>query len=239
MDENAGIWIAIPGPWKDQSGLVRAIAQTNDAKVLFAGMILLDVERKRHVELIVHDRDEELALSMRKGSGDAFDEATIAAIAANGTVSMLRLEISDDVAERLSFFTSAMRKAGGLGVQIEASGVAHPWQRWIDLVTKGDPHSLYQALMVHVAGEGDLTSFGMRQVDLPDASTPQTAGPEAAWLLTAFNLYQWFERPTFKSGQTFSMDETAPRYRLRHVPDERYEPGHPYLNPHGVWQLTQ
>jgi hypothetical protein len=230
--------LPFPDPGTTKQTWYVPIAQSNDAKALFAGMILFDVERKRHVELMLHDRDEDLSEAMRKGSADAFDAATRAAIADHKTVPVLRFEHATDLADQLSFFTSAMRKARGLGVHVEASGVAHPWQRWTELISKGDPHSLYQALMVHVAGESDLTSFGMRQVELPDASAPRTADQDAGWLLTAFNLYHWFEKPTFTSGQTFSVDEAAPRFRLHHGPDDRYEDGHPYLNPHGVWKLT-
>lgn len=239
MDEHRGIGIAVPGPWHDRSELVRAIAASNEAKALFAGLILMDVERKRHVELQVYDRDDDLVRAMTKGSANAFDEATLAAIGDHVILPVLRFEAGgDDLAERLAFFTTAMRKAGGLGVMIEASGVAHPWERWEPLLAKGDPHSLYQALIVRVKGAGELASFGMRQFDLPDALVPAN-DLEAAWTLADFDIYRWVENPQLKSGHTFSRKADAPRYRLQLVEDARYAKGHHYLNPHGVWHLTR
>lgn len=40
-----------------------------------------------------------------------------------------------------------------------------------------------------------------------------------------------------KTGQTFSMSAESPRFELRLETDDRYEPGHHQLNPHGVWRL--
>jgi hypothetical protein len=239
MDAASGIFIAIPGPWQSRTQLVQAIAESNMAKALFAGVILLDIDRGRHVELFVHDRDPALARTMLSGSGEAIDDVALAAIDAHALLTVLCFDAKPDgLAERLAFFTSTLRKAGGLGVRVEASGVAHPWSRWEQLLEKGDAHSLYHALVVHVGGgeTNGLSSFGMRQFELPDAMAP-FSDLDAAWLIATFNLYQWTEQPVFKDGQTFSMDKDSPRYRLNHTPDTRYEPGHHYLNPNGIWEL--
>jgi hypothetical protein len=240
MNQLSGIRIAIPGPWRSRTELVQAIAKGNAAKAMFAGLILLDVEPQRHVELVVHDHDPDLGRSMHSGSAGAFDDVTQAAIGAHALLPVIRVDATfEGLAERLRFFTSVLRNAGGLGVRVEASGVAHPWERWERLLDKGDAQSLYHALVVHVGGGGtELSSFGMRQFELPDASAP-FSDLDAAWLIATFNLYQLSEHPVFKNGQTFSMDQESPRYRLKHSPDSRYTPGHPYLNPHGVWLLQR
>jgi Domain of unknown function (DUF4261) len=101
-----------------------------------------------------------------------------------------------------------------------------------------DPPSIDIAIPGPWASRTDktLASFGMRQFGLPDAAAP-FSDLDAAWVIATFNLYQLTERPVFQDGQTFSMDQDSPRYRLQHSPDTRYEPGHPYLNPQGVWDL--
>jgi hypothetical protein len=238
MDEPSGILIAVPGPWRSRTELVQAIAASNAAKAMFAGLILLDVEGQRHVELVAHDHDPDLARSMHAGSAGAFDDVTQAAIGAHGLLPVIRVDAAlEGLAERLRFFTGVLRKAGGLGVRVEASGVAHPWERWERLLDKGDAQSLYHALVVHVGGAATaLSSFGMRQFELPDAAAP-FSDLDAAWVIATFNLYQWTEQPVVQAGQTFSMAPDSPRYRLHHTPDTRYEPGHHYLNPHGVWEL--
>jgi hypothetical protein len=239
MSEQPRIVLCIPGPWQDRSALIVQIAQANLNEALAAGMIVMDVARKRHAELAVYDRDERLATAFQKASAHALDEATLEAIGRNALVPCIAIDATEKgLAERLAFFSGVLRKAGGLAVKVQLAGVAHPWPRWDDLIGKGDPYSLYHALVVHVFEDGKISAFGMKQFGLPDAEIhgdPQSR--EVQWTLAAFNVYQWTEAPVFKTGQTFSREAGAPKYRLTQVADGRYPAGDAYHNPRGVWEL--
>lgn len=237
---SSDILLAIPGPWPDRVHVLTSILDANDQQVLVGGPLLIDKMTKHVATLDVEPRRDTLASDMQAGSGRAFDAATLAGISGHVVLPILGFEADDALPERLSRFTAAMRHAGGLGVIALHSGVAHPWERWGALMDAGDPHSLYRALIVHVLIEDDtLSSFGMKQFGLPDAAVPpDDGGGEAAETLQIFNVYQCVERPTLESGQTFSIGPEAPRFTLVHVTDTRYEPGHHYLNPYGLWQLS-
>jgi len=234
-----GVLVTVPGPWRDRSELVRAIAKSNMDEAIFAGALLMDVEHNRFAELWIFDADPELEQSMRLGSGNAFDPATLAAIADHGLAATLVVDgAREGLAERLSFFTEALRKAGGHGVKLEKSGVSHPWERWRKLLDAGDPQSLYFALMVQVRWEDRLTVFGMSQLGLADASFPPQSDGGAPHLLAQFNLYQWLEQPRLQTGHTFSLSEDAPRFRLELVHDDRYPGNEVLTNPQGIWLAT-
>ncbi len=235
---SSGIILAIPGPWRDRKELIGAIVKANAGQAIAAGMILMDVTAKRHAEFQVWERDDDLAQAMFKGSGKTLDADTVAAIERHAIVPTLTIDATaEGLAERLAFFSGVMRKAGGVAVKVDKSGVCHPWERWERRLT-ANPWDLYYALMVSVADAGRISSFGMKQFERPDASIPEAGGPDVAQTLAAFNIYQWTEQPVFKDGHTFSPEADAQRYRLMHIEDHRYGQDHPYTNPQGLWQLT-
>ena len=240
----AGIVLTIPGPWKDRSELITSIAGKNMGEAIAAGAILMDIKGKRHVEFDTFDHDDALAKSMQNGSGKVLDAATFAALEKHTFSAALTFAATGQAtAERLAFFSGAVRKAGGIAVKVEKSGVAHPWDRWEKLVNENNPYQLYRALMVHVPIDGRITSFGMTQFDLPDASLPDVAASagkpmEFQNTLAEFNIYRWTEKPTLQSGHTFSLAQDSTRFRMQLVKDTRYPADHHFTNPHGLWELT-
>lgn len=237
MTAPQGIELLIPGPWPDRAALLAAIIESSNTTALAAGGILLDRQSQRHAAFAVHDADPALADAMWRGSGKTLAEPTLAAIRSHSLIAGLTIDPSPSLAADLALFTTILREAGGLAVKIEYSGVSHDWPRWQNLLQSGEPASLYWALMVHVPFYGRLTSFGMRQFGLPDATAPDD-DEASAYLLRSFNIYQWTEKPHLQSGHTFSASSEAPRYRLHLSDDDRYAPGEIYHNPNGLWRLT-
>lgn len=236
---DAAVVVFIPGPWADHTEAIRAIAEANEGKVLAAGGIMMDVAGRRHAAFWTEDADPALAESMQKLSGNALDEQTIAAIQNQKSRVVLAMEPTwEGLAERVAFFTAAVRKAGGYAVAVRRPGLAHPWERWETLLGDGELWSLYRALIVHVTWEDELTCFGMAQFGLPDASVPANLD-DAAWTLAQLNVYELVEQPDLRDGHTFRKDAESPRLRLHHAPDDRYPPEHPCHNAHGVWHLRE
>jgi hypothetical protein len=240
-DEDAsGIVLAFPGPWPDRSALTAAIVRSGNG--IAAGALITETGTGLFAGFSVEPPVEDLAHMMQAGSGEDFGAESLRVIAGHQLLPHLIIDPSDDdFLTRLKVFTRILRDAGAAGVCVSRSGVSHGLDRWQSLLDAGDPAALYNALMVHVAvSDDELTSFGMKQFALPDASAPIDVEGEHrdAATLRSFNLYQWVERPELIDGQTFSMSEEAPVFRLTHAPDTRYEPGHHHLNPHGVWQLS-
>ncbi|MBI1383674.1 MAG: hypothetical protein GC150_02005 [Rhizobiales bacterium] len=238
--EPPGVSLSFPGPWPDRTALVTAIAEASGGSVLAAGAAIHDTVGDWSALFEVFDPDPWLAKAMAKGSGGAFDEQEMASLSAHRLVAGITIsDFGNDLAGRIRRFSHIIEVAGGLGVMVDKSGAAHPFSRWNSLLEHGGLANLYFALMVHVEDRSLLTSFGMKQFGLADAAIgdPQEVDGDLADLIFRFNAYRIAETPTLSDGQTFSVEEGAPRYRLRLQEDGRYPQDHFYYNPHGVWRL--
>lgn len=238
----SGVTLWIPGPWKDQSEFVKAIAATDDGVVAAGGMMVEDAH-KQHAMFALRERDDRLTREMFIGSGRSLDDATLAAIDAHKSIAEITvLDTGAGLEDRLGVFTRAVRAAGGIAVKVHYSGLAHGWDRWEGQLQSESPAGLFRLLVVQVPDPeaGYVSSFGMKQFSLSDAAVEGIGGDiDTAWALFEFNVYLRDEQPHLGDGHTFSRaDEDAALYRLAHTADRRYPEGHPYLNPHGVWHLA-
>lgn len=238
-DDQPGIVLAFPGPWADKAACRAAIAKTHLG--VAAGLIILDMGSQSSAGFWIEPRADTLSRDMSAGSGRAFDDAALNQIGNHTLLPHICIDPGEaGFAAKSRAFSEIMKAAGAYGVYISRTGIAHPFERWDDLLAAGDPASLYYALIVHVKTDHEtLSSFGMKQFGLPDAMVPADPSGEGgdAHTLQAFNLYHWIEGPAFEDGETFSAAADAPRFELTLFEDERYPPGHHHLNPHGVWQL--
>jgi hypothetical protein len=237
-----GVTLWVPGPWKDQSEFIKAIAGTGDG-VIAAGGMLVEAAHQRHAMFEILEPHENLTREMFIGSGRTFDGATLEAIEGHKSIAALLIpDTGEDLAETIGTFTRAVRAAGGIAVKVHYSGLSHGWDRWEAELAGDQPSGLFRLLVVQVPDReaGVVSSFGMKQFSLADACVEDNGeGYDAAWALFEFNIYLRRELPALKDGHTFSRAiADARRYRLKHRADERYSVGHPYVNPHGVWELT-
>jgi hypothetical protein len=115
--------------------------------------------------------------------------------------------------------------------------VAHPWERWFELLS-GERAVQYAAVVTLIRGDGYFYSCGMHHFGLPECEAPASLPVgEAAHLMNQFNAWQIAEHPKLNPGETFSLAESAPHYRLSRHADTRHKPDDLFHNPHGVWRL--
>jgi hypothetical protein len=238
----SGIALWVPGPWKDRSEFVKAVAST-DTGVIAAGGMLIEAAHKRHAMFEILEPNGNLARELFIGSGRTLDGATLEAIEGHKSIAALLIpDTGEALAETLGVFTRALRAAGGIAVKVHFSGLSHGWDRWESELAADQPTGLFRLLVVQVPDPEArvVTSFGMKQFSLPDASVEDDGESfDGAWVLFEFNIYLWRQRPSLADGHTFSRPiPDAPWYRLKHISDQRYPGGHPYVNPQGVWELA-
>ena len=237
----SGVFLTIAGPWRDRNDLVERLQAANSNNIVLNDDVLVEISSGLKSDVIVTERRPDLARQMETSSAGRIDKSTLVEIDRHNITAVLHVDASGkDFRQRLEFAVSALRRAGGYAVMVEKAGMSHDWAHWDEILSSTGPLALYKLLIVHVGEDHRKCSFGMKQFGLPDAcidESPSDLG--MSWLLAGFNIYQWTATPKLDNGHTFSMDASGPRYFLKHGFDDRYPPGHPFLNPHGVWYLSR
>jgi len=84
--------------------------------------------------------------------------------------------------------------------------------------------------VVLIGNKDHYYSCGMHHFGLPECAVPTSIDvSEASDLMNRFNLWQIDEVLTLKSGQTFSLSEDSPRYRLTLQSDNKHVAEAPVL----------
>lgn len=234
------IIVAVPGPWKERTGLVVSIVEASDGEYLFAGGILFETATRQGCMLDVREHDDQLRRYFETAGQGLLSRTLLDAVGAHASTAYLVFEEPGyETARFAARCVRALLKAGGIAVKVESAGVAHSPEEWIRRSASDEPFDLYSLFVVLVGHDERYYSCGMHNFGLPDAAVPAAMGAEdGAALLNFFNFYRLVENPTLNDGETFSADADSPRYRLTREPYlEGYDPDEPLYNPHGLWSL--
>jgi hypothetical protein len=237
---DAKIIIGIPGLWATRTDIVTSIAQ-HSGGFIFAGFVLMDTATTQGFTLEVRDHDPKLHEAFRIAGCGRIPDADIRAIAEHRhTLYCLSSGVSLEAARQMLRVGVGLLDAGGLAVKVESSGAAHSATRWRGLAASEHLFDVYTAFVTLIGGKDCFYSCGMHAFGLPDAAVPRDLGAQAAaQLLNVFNHYLMAERPSLAEGHTFSVAADAPRFRLRKIACDTYEPEHAFHNPYGMWRFTR
>jgi hypothetical protein len=138
----------------------------------------------------------------------------------------------------LMLAAAGLVKAGGLGVKLDSSGIAHSPQAWLTLTAERHLFTAHAAFVAYVAGR-EIYSCGMQCFGLRDAVIAEGEADDPVELLRVFTGYLFTEKPSVRSGQTFSVDDGEPVYRVTAEDCTQYEAGELFNNPYGMWRLSR
>lgn len=234
------IILCIPGTWIDRNDFLRqVITMEPKGRYMFAGGVLMDVQGKDHVPLDLGEADPNIPKAFEIAGQGRFSPELLAKIKAHTSVVYLHFPLDLHAQrERMLKFTQLIHDLGGIAVKVESCGIAHSWDRWNELLT-GNLFQVYCAGVVLVRDEGHFYSCGMHHFGLPECEVASSTPVEAAAeLMNQFNFWQIHDKPTVSPGETFSLTENAPRFRLSLAPDPRSDKDDLFHNQHGVWRLT-
>lgn len=233
--------ICIPGPWRDKADFIgQIITAEPKGRFMFAGMVLADVEKKDHVPLEFCDPYPKMADAFRISGQGKLPNECIELIRQHTSVVYLRFPINlQEQRDRVAKFTGVVRQAGGIAVKLESAGVAHTWETWEKRI-RGSLFDLYCSAIVLVGDKQTFYSCGMHHFGLPECEVPSYMGAaDGADLINRFNSWQISDRPTIKSGETFSLAAGEPPFRLELQPDSRHSADDLFHNSHGIWFLSR
>jgi hypothetical protein len=145
---------------------------------------------------------------------------------------------SIEAAKRLMAGAAAVLAAGGAGVFVDNSGIAHGASDWLTLFDSADDGGVYWAFVMAVQSEEEVYSLGMHVLGFRDAVIPSTGNQEYdSRTLHSFLGYTAFSGATLRDGEIVG-DAILPTFRVHSQSDDRVEPGAPMFNPYGRWRLV-
>jgi len=229
--------LCIPGPWKDRSALLERVVRS-DSGYLFAGRVLMNMQTKHSFELQHEARDDRM-MSAFLSAGPHWSRTPEMALIQKheSVVYLIGHGGSRENAEALMLAARALLDAGGLGVKVESSGIAHSPSAWRSLCAEQYLFSAFRAYVLFITGT-DVYSCGMHNLGLRDAVVENHGTDESVELLRVFTRYMFTEEPTIRSGQTFSAAAEEPRFRIKDDPGIDYGDNELFVNPYGTWRLV-
>ncbi|MBN9519504.1 hypothetical protein J0H58_13445 [bacterium] len=239
--EKPRIIVGVPGAWPTRSDIVKDIAARSGGYLL-AGTVLTDAATQDSFQLEVYDRDPHMRRAFEVAGGGRYTAAELDAIDRHTHTLYLTGEGgSTDAAWKVMRAARGLLRAGGLGVKVESAGLAprpELWSKWTD---SNFLPNLYHAFVARVGGKTGWFSCGMHHLGCRDIviGGADASPDEAGELIHRFQLYELLSSPALAAGQTFSLDATAPVFRITAEECQTYPPGDLFHNPYGMWRLTR
>lgn len=239
------IQLHIPGSWPDAKALAEALTTTSaDAYSLTDGALRGRGEQPGY-PLAWGKRDAELPALFAAWASAPLPEAEQAAVAAHRSVAVLQAPAAPDrpALQALMRAVLAVLRAGGAGVWVNSTGLAHGPARWewLTSFTFNRPARYYEAFVTQNGFDEDnqtVFSVGMHSFGLPDALAQV---PDAGRLVEDFCLYLLYDKPkkpqpltAFTFSPPFAEDT---HFALSAEPDFVNEPTDATHNPHGFYRL--
>ena len=237
MNDAPELVLCIPGPWRDRKELTESIADSDTGYQLVGG-VLRDTFDGFACDLVLDGADPELAAAFAKAGPHWAASDAMAAVADHDCVIyLIGKGGSREAAESMMRAACALVEAGGLGVKVDSTGIAHGPAYWLNSCEKLEQLTAHRALVVYVMGKEDVSSCGMHNFGLPDAMTGAHDKAAAADMLRTFTRYLLEQAPVLEDGHTFSVSEGEPVYRVVKVPARDFGPNSLFNNPYGAWRL--
>lgn len=238
LEKQPEMVLCIPGPWKTHSELVQSIVKDSGGYI-FAGRVLLHMESHFSCELIHERADPNMSRAFYAAGPHWRGSVEMQRIGSHeSVVYLVGRGGSRDAAQKLMQCGLGLLNAGGLGVKIESTGLAHSPDDWRSYCGDFDSFTAHRALVVYLTG-AEVHSCGMHNLGLPDALTP--GGKDQATAVELLRVFTWYlfaEGPVINNGQTFSVAAGAPIYRITDHPGWDYGPDSLFTNPYGAWRLV-
>lgn len=130
---------------------------------------------------------------------------------------------------------AAVVRAGGAGVFIDNSGVAHGGQAWIEIADDGGPDAVSFAFVGIIRGRQEVWTMGMHVMGLPDLVMRRSDSAEDA-LVEVVRYLSTGEKP-MGEGHIIA-DESGPRFQVAATAGDQFNSASPMHNPFGRLRLV-
>ena len=132
---------------------------------------------------------------------------------------------------------AAIVRAGGAGVFIDNSAVAHGGRKWIEMAEAGSPDAVSFAFVSIVRGRQEVWTMGMHVMGLPDVVMKcSDVGAEGDTIIDVVRYLCCGDKP-IGEGHVLA-DEGGPRFRAVATGSNKLDAGSPMHNPFGRLKLV-
>lgn len=132
---------------------------------------------------------------------------------------------------------AAIVRAGGAGVFIDNSAMAHGGGFWLDMTEDGSPDAVSFAFVTIIGGQRELRTMGMHVLGYPElVMRPDDLDTDADTLVEVIRYVSRGEKPLGDGHILF--DENGPRFQTVATSSREEWPGSPMHNPFGALKLT-
>jgi hypothetical protein len=142
-----------------------------------------------------------------------------------------------EAAHRMMQAGAAMVRAGGAGVFIDNSTLAHGGSQWLAMTEDGSPDALSFAFVAIVRGQADVYTMGMHVLGLRDVVMKRTDVEEGGFDIVEVIRYLSRGDKPIADGHIIA-DLDGPRFQVFTQDDAPGPVGSPMHNPFGRFKLV-
>jgi hypothetical protein len=230
-DASVTIVLRIPGTWSNPRELLERLPE--GCRLTGEALILPDATEVTFDALEVDAQFPSIFYSSCRDEPSADERAIVDNYCVN--VVLGGAGGSLEAARALMQAGAAIVRAGGAGVFIDNSALAHGASRWLDLADDGSPDALSFAYVALVADEVDVWTMGMHVLGLRDV-VMKRIDADAFNIIDVIRYLCEGDRPV-DDGHVIA-DLNGPRFQVCAVASETQLAGSPLHNPFGRLKLV-
>lgn len=227
------IALRIPGKWSHPKELIERLPA--GYRLTPEALILPD---KAEIEFGAMDADNQFAEIFRSSCRQPPTEEELATVAGY-TVNVLLSGPGGSLqaARTMMQAAAAIIRAGGAGVFIDNSALAHGGQQWLEMTEDGGPDALSFAFVAIVSGKADVYTMGMHVLGFRDVVMKRADVEKGGYDIVEVIRYLCQSEKPVDDGHVIA-DLDGPRFRAVAEMSPAQRPGSPMHNPFGRLKLV-
>lgn len=225
--------LRIPGTWSHPAELLERLP--DGVRLTPEALILPDESGIEFIPMPPDDQFAAIFESSCRRPATADELAAVARYTVN--VGLTGPGGSMDSALKMMQAGAAIVRAGGAGVFIDNSGLAHGGGHWIEMAEDGSPDAVSFAFVAIISGEPDVWTMGMHVMGFPEIVMRRSDLDADAETIIDVIRYMSAEIKPIGDGHVLC-DEHGPRFHATAATTDDRTAGTPMHNPFGRLRLT-
>ena len=225
--------LRIPGNWSHPRELVERMP--TDFRLTPEALIL---PNRTEIEFTPMPPDDQFAEIFKSSCRQPATNGEMA-IVNSYTVNVVLTGPGGDIKSALTMMQAgaAVVRAGGAGVFVDNSAVAHGGGKWIEMADDGGAEALSFAFVGIVRGQQDVRTMGMHVMGLPDVVMRRSDLDADGNAIIDVICYLCQGDKPVGDGHLLA-DEAGPRFQCTATTDDGMDAGSPMYNPFGRLKLV-